>query len=153
MTNGHIDIIERASKLFDELVVGLAADNYKSNLFTLEERIVMMKKSIAHLDNVEVESFSGLSVEFAKRKKAQALIRGLRVVTDFEYEMQLATMNKHLNENLDTLFLMTTAQYAFLSSSIIKQVALTGGSVEDFVPEVVEQMLKGKYDLAGGVKA
>lgn len=145
VTNGHVHIAERACKLFDKVIIAVAHDNYKNNLFTLDERINMMKESTKHLFNVEVDYFTGLVAEYAKKEKAQALIRGLRAVTDFENEMQLAAMNKHLNYGLDTLFLMTESEYSFLSSSIIKQVAVLGGCVKGLVPDIVERGLQEKY--------
>lgn len=151
VTNGHIHIAERASKLFDKVIIAVAKDNYKKNLFSLEERIHMVEQSIRHLPNVEVDSFSGLTAEYAVFKNAQALIRGLRAVSDFEYEMQIAAMNKRLNETLETVFLMTSGEYSFLSSSMIKQVAFLGGSVKGLVPPVVEIGLKEKYCVAAKV--
>lgn len=147
VTNGHIHIIHRASLLFDKVIIAVADNNYKENLFTLEERIYLLKESTRDINNIEVEYFSGLIADYAREKKAQALIRGLRAISDFEYEMQIAEMNKHLNEQLETLFLMTTGKYSFLSSSIIKQVAVLGGSVEGLVPPVVEKSLKEKYRM------
>jgi pantetheine-phosphate adenylyltransferase len=149
VTNGHIHIAERACKLFDEVIVAVAADNYKNTLFSVSERLQMMEESLRHLKNVKVESFSGLVADFARARQGQALIRGLRAVTDFEYEMQIAAMNKRLNENLETLFLMTSGEYSFLSSSVIKQVAILGGSVKGLVPQVVEKNLQKKYNQNG----
>lgn len=146
VTNGHIDVAERASKIFDHVIIAIATENYKNNLFTIGERVHLMKESVKHINNVEVASFKGLIADYAKERKAQALIRGLRAVTDFEYEMQIATMNKHLNKELDTLFLMTGGEYSFLSSSIIKQVAIVGGSVKGLVPDVVEVNLRIKFN-------
>jgi len=145
VTYGHMHIAERASRLFGKVIIAVAADNYKKNLFTLEERLFLMRESTKHLKNVEVESFSGLVADYAKEKKAQALIRGLRAVSDFEYEMQIAAMNKHLNNNLETLFLMTQAEYSFLSSSSIKDVAMLGGDIEKLVPPIVVEKLKEKF--------
>lgn len=145
VTNGHIHIAARASILFERLIIAVAENNYKNNLFSLEERIELMKESVKHLSNVRVDSFSGLVADYARRKRAQALIRGLRAVSDFEYEMQNANMNKHLNENLETLFLIADGEYTFLSSSAIKQVAVLGGSIKGLVPPVVEVCLKDKY--------
>lgn len=145
VTNGHIHIIERACKLFDQVIIAIAEDNYKDTLFSVSERTQMMEESTRHISNVKVEKFSGLIAEYARKKNAQALIRGLRAVSDFEYEMQMATMNKHLNENLESIFLMTSGEYAFLSSSVIKQVAVLGGCVQGMVPPVVENSLKEKY--------
>ena len=145
VTKGHIHIIERTGKLFEEVIVAISKDNYKDTLFSVSERMHMMKESIKHIKNVRVDSFSGLTADYAQSKGAQALIRGLRAVSDFEYELQIATMNKHLNENLETLFLMTSSEYSFLSSSVIKQVAMLGGSVKGMVPAVVEEMLRKKF--------
>lgn len=147
VTKGHIHIAERASQLFDEVIIAVAEDSYKDTLFSVNERIYMMRESIKHLDNVTVDRFSGLAAEYAKDRNAGALIRGLRAVTDFEYEMQLAAMNKHLNKSLETLFLMTAGEYSFLSSSVIKKVAILGGCVKGLVPDVVEESLKRKYEL------
>jgi len=145
VTNGHIHIAERACKLFDKVIIAVAVENYKEDLFSLEERMTMIKESLKHLDNIEVESYKDLSADFATKKNAEALIRGLRAVSDFEYEMQMAAMNRHLNSNLETVFLMACGKYSFLSSSIIKQVALIGGSVQGLVPPLVEEKLKKKY--------
>lgn len=145
VTNGHIHIAERACQLFDQVIIAVAVDNYKKTLFSLEDRMYMMKESLAHLDNIVVESFSGLVADYARKKEAQALIRGLRAISDFEYEMQTAAMNKHLNHNLETLFLMTDGEYSFLSSSVIKQVAVLGACVRGLVPPIVEDYLKEKY--------
>jgi len=147
VTYGHVHIAERASKLFEKVVIAVAADNYKNNLFTLEERMFLVEQSTKHLDNVKVDCFSGLVANYAGKKRAQALIRGLRAVSDFEYELQLATMNKHLNEKVETLFLMAQGEYSFLSSSVIKQVAMVGGSIKGLVPEIVEQKLKEKFEI------
>ena len=148
VTNGHIHIAERAGSLFDRVIIAVAAENYKKNLFSLAERIDLMKKSTKHIENIEVESFTGLLAEYAKGKDAQASIRGLRAVTDFEYEMQIAAMNKHLNKDMETIFLMTEGKYSFLSSTMIKQVAMVGGSVKGLVPLIVEDSLKTKYKLS-----
>jgi pantetheine-phosphate adenylyltransferase len=145
VTNGHIHIAERACKLFDEVIIAISAVSYKNTFFSVSERVELMQESVKHLKNAKVESFSILSVEYAEQRQAQALIRGLRAITDFEYEMQLAAMNKRLNSNLETLFLMTSGEYSFLSSSVIKQVSMLGGSVKNLVPDVVEEMLKKKY--------
>ncbi len=145
VTNGHIHIAERASKLYDEVIIAVAADNYKKNLFTLDERLHLIEKSVGHIANAKAETFSGLIVEYARKKKAQALIRGLRAVSDFEYEMKVAAMNKYLCEELETVFLMTSAEYSFLSSNLIKQVAVLGGCLKGMVPPIVEESLKEKY--------
>lgn len=150
VTFGHIHIAERASALFGRLIIAVAENNYKKNLFTLEERIELMRESTKHLDNVKVDSFSGLVADYARKKRAQALIRGMRAVSDFEYEMQNAMMNKHLNENLETLFLIADGEYTFLSSSAVKQVAILGGSIKGLVPPFVEDRLREKYKNSEG---
>jgi len=145
ITNGHLDIVERAAKLFDQVVIGVAAENYKDNLFTLEERVALVQATISRLPNVQVEGFHGLLMDFVHAKKAQAIIRGLRAVSDFEYEFQMYLMNKKLDEKVETIFLMTANEYSFLSSSIIKQVASLGGCITGLVPAEVERALKEKF--------
>ncbi len=148
ITNGHIDLIKRALKIFDKIIVAIGENPSKTPLFTLEERIFMIKKSLEELDlldKVEVDSFSGLLVDFAKQKGASVIIRGLRAVSDFEYEMQLALMNRKLSNSMDTIFLMPSLKYIFLSSSIIKEAAKFGGNVEDLVPKIVFRKLKEKF--------
>lgn len=145
VTNGHLDIAERAGKLFDELIISVAAVSYKDTLFSVQERIEMMRGSVGHMRNVKVESFDIMLVEYARQRNAQALIRGLRAITDFEYEMQMALMNKRLNPQMETLFLMTSGENSFLSSSVIKQVAILGGNVKGLVPEIVLEKLAKKY--------
>lgn len=146
VTYGHMHIAERASKLFERVIIAVASDNYKKNLFSLEERMYLMTESTKHIPNVKVDSFAGLVADYARKKRAMALIRGLRAVSDFEYEMQIAAMNKHLNNKLETLFLMTEAKYSFLSSSSIKDVAMVGGDINDLVPSIVVQELKKKFN-------
>lgn len=145
ITNGHLDIVERAAKLFDQVVIGVAAENYKNNLFTLEERVALVRTTVARLPNVQVEGFHGLLMDFVHAKKAQAIIRGLRAVSDFEYEFQMYLMNKKLDEKVETIFLMTANEYSFLSSSIIKQVVSLGGCITGLVPTEVEKALKEKF--------
>ncbi|MBQ4093018.1 MAG: pantetheine-phosphate adenylyltransferase [Firmicutes bacterium] len=145
VTNGHMDIITRGAALFDKLIIGVAKDNYKKNLFQTEERIEILKEVTADLKNVEVEAFSGLLMDYCREKGACAVIRGLRAVSDFEYEMQMALMNKNLNPNVETVFLMTSQQHSFISSSIIKDVASLGGSITGLVPPSVEQRIIAKY--------
>ena len=146
VTNGHMDIITRGAALFDKLIIGVAKDNYKKNLFQTEERIEILKEVTADLKNVEVEAFSGLLMDYCREKGACAVIRGLRAVSDFEYEMQMALMNKNLNPNVETVFLMTSQQHSFISSSIIKDVASLGGSISGLVPPLVEQRIIEKYN-------
>jgi len=147
ITNGHIDILERAVNLFDRVIVAIAVENYKDTLFNLEERKQLVEAACKHLPRTEVHVFDGLLMKFVETVNAQAIIRGLRAVSDFEYEMQMAMMNKRLNNNVETVFLMSATKYSFLSSSIIKQVALLDGSVKGLVPEEVEEALKQKYAM------
>ena len=142
ITNGHVDIIERASKITDKLIVAVLNNSSKTSLFAVEERMEMIRESIRHVSNVEVEAFDGLLVDFAKIKGANFIIRGLRAVTDFEYELQLAQTNRQLYGDLDTIFLLTNLNYSYLSSSTVKEVAKFGGDVNKFVPQNVEERLK-----------
>lgn len=146
VTNGHMDIICRGAALFDQLIIGVAKDNYKKNLFSADERIEILRTVTAAMENVEVEAFSGLLMDFCREKNACAVIRGLRAVSDFEYEMQMALMNKQLNPNVETVFLMTGQQHSFISSSIIKDVASLGGSITGLVPPLVEERIIEKYN-------
>lgn len=146
VTNGHLDILYRSSTLFDRVIVAIATDNYKNTLFTIEERAELLQKVIGHMPNVQVDVFSGLLVDYVKAKGACAIIRGLRAVSDFDYEFQVALMNKKLYRHAETVFLTTDTKYSFLSSSIIKKVASLGGCVKGLVPEEVEEALKKKYN-------
>ncbi|MGI6553390.1 MAG: pantetheine-phosphate adenylyltransferase [Clostridia bacterium] len=145
ITNGHLDIVERAAGIFDRVIIAIANENYKKNLFTLEERRDLVIKVCKHIPNIQVEVFQGLLADFVQQKKAYIIIRGLRAVSDFEYEFQMSVMNKKLNKNIETVFLTAANEYTFLSSSIIKQVASLGGSVNGLVPPVIEQALKDKF--------
>lgn len=145
ITYGHIDIIERAAKITDKLIVSVLNNSAKNPLFSVNERVEMIKKAVEGFDNVEVESFEGLTIDYCKVKKASFMIRGLRAVTDFEYELQLAQTNRALYDKVDTVFLLTNLNYAYLSSSAVKQVIKYGGDVSKFVPHYVEAKLKEKY--------
>lgn len=145
VTNGHLDIIERAAKQFNRLVVAVAIDNYKNSVFTTDERIEMLKKVTSHIDNVIVDAFSGLLVNYVVEKEAGAVVRGLRAVTDFEYEFQLALMNRKLDKRVETVFFMTSNEYVFTSSSLIKQVACLGGMPQGLLPPLAEKALRDKY--------
>ncbi|HHX60170.1 MAG TPA: pantetheine-phosphate adenylyltransferase [Epulopiscium sp.] len=145
VTNGHIDIIRRSAKLVDTLVVAILQNTNKNSLFSEEERIKLLYDSCTDIENLQIECFSGLLVDFAKAKKADLIIRGLRALTDFEYEFQMAQMNKHLYPDVETIFLVTDVKYSFLSSSAIKEVAKFGGSVSDFVPQIVADQTLDKY--------
>ena len=146
VTNGHIDIIKRSAKLVDTLIVAILENSSKKAFFSTQERIQLLEESCKDIENLKVESFSGLLVDFAKEKEANLIIRGLRALTDFEYELQMAQMNKHLHSEIETIFLVTNVRYSFLSSSAIKEVAQFGGDVSDFVPPIValETLRKNK---------
>jgi len=144
ITNGHLDIATRAAKLFKKLIIGVYDTPSKHLLFTTEERVDMVRQAIANLPNVEVESFSGLAVDFARKVKAQAVVRGLRVGADFEREFEMALMNKELFPELELVCLMTNLEYQFLSSSLLKEVASLGGNIDDFVPKDVAEALRKK---------
>ncbi|WP_201261917.1 pantetheine-phosphate adenylyltransferase [Metasolibacillus sp. FSL H7-0170] len=145
ITNGHLDIINRAADVFDIVYVGVLNNSSKNPLFTIDERIQLIKEITKERPNIRVESSSGLLVDYAKEKGAQAIVRGLRAVSDFEYEMQITSMNRVLDENIETFFIMTKNQYSFLSSSIVKEVAKYGGDIGELVPPIVEQALKEKF--------
>lgn len=144
ITNGHIDIITRASKMFDRVILAIAASPSKKPMFDLNERVALAQQAIAHLDNVEVVGFSDLMANFARDRQATILIRGLRAVADFEYEMQLAHMNRHLMPELESVFLMPSKEWSFISSSLVKEVARHQGDVTDFLPPNVQQALMEK---------
>ena len=144
ITNGHIDIITRASKMFDRVILAIAASPSKKPMFDLNERVALAQQAIAHLDNVEVVGFSDLMANFARDRQATILIRGLRAVADFEYEIQLAHMNRHLMPELESVFLMPSKEWSFISSSLVKEVARHQGDVTDFLPPNVHQALMEK---------
>lgn len=144
MTNGHLDIVTRAALMFDHIVLAVAVSPSKKPMFTLDERVAMATEVTAHLDNVEVVGFSDLMANFARAQQANVLVRGLRAVSDFEYELQLAQMNRHLLPTLESVFLMPSEAYSFISSSLVKEVARHGGEVNDFLPDTVYQALKAK---------
>ncbi|MDO5101062.1 MAG: pantetheine-phosphate adenylyltransferase [Eubacteriales bacterium] len=145
ITYGHLDIIKRAAKFVDHLTVGVLHNPAKRPLFSVEERVEMIRQSIKDIPNVSVEAFSGLSVMFAKQKNATVIVRGLRAVTDFEYELQMAQTNRVLSEGIDTLFLTTALDYAYLSSTNVREVACFQGDISKFVPPFVEKKIKEKY--------
>ncbi len=144
ITNGHIDVATRAAKLFSKLIVGVYETPGKHALFAPNERLEMARKAMAGVANIEVQSFSGLTVDFARKVKAQAMVRGLRVSADFEWEFDMAMMNKKLHPELELVCLMANPQYQFLSSSLLKEVARLGGKIDDLVPEYVAGALKKK---------
>ena len=143
-TNGHLDIAQRATKLFDTVIVAVANNEEKKPLFTLQERVQFVQESIGHLPNVRVDSFDGLLVNYVEERGGQAVIRGLRAISDFEFEFQLALMNRKLNERVETIFMMPKETYTFLSSRIVKEIARLHGDVRAFVPAHVEAALKKK---------
>lgn len=145
ITNGHLDIIQRGAKVFDEVIVVIFNNQSKSPLFTAAERAKLIEESILDLPNVSVDVSDGLLVDYAKERNAHAILRGLRAVSDFEYEMQITSMNKRLQPHIETFFMMTNNQYSFLSSSIVKEVAKYHGNICDLVPDVVAEALKKKY--------
>ena len=147
VTFGHIDIIKRTANLFEEVVVAVFKNPNKEPLFSMEERVELLNKSLKDIsyDNISIDSFTGLTMEFVKSQDADAIIRGLRAVSDFEGEFQMASMNKQINGDIETIFFMTDSKYAFLSSSVVKEVAQFGGEVSDVVPECVCQALRKKY--------
>lgn len=144
VTYGHLDIIKRSAQFVDELVVGVLVNNTKNPMFTLEERVSMLEYLTKEFSNVRIASFEGLLVDFAKKEKANIIIRGLRAVTDFEYELQMAQTNHIMNSDVDTIFLTTSLEYSYLSSSIVKEVALLHGDISKFVPEYVIKKIQEK---------
>lgn len=145
ITNGHLDILERALKLFDKVIITVAKNPSKQPLFSQEERRSLIRSAVKRYKNVEVDLFDGLLVEYARKKKATSLVRGLRAISDFEYELQMALMNRKLDSTLETVFLMPNEKYTYLNSSIIREIARLGGDVRDFVPEAVLKALTGKH--------
>ena len=145
ITSGHLDVIDRASQLVDEVVVAVADSQKKGPLFTLEERVELVRQATAHLSNVRVEPFKGLLVDFAKELDATVVVKGLRAITDFEYEFQMTAMNYQLSPQLETLFIMSPPQYMYLSSSIVREISKMGGDIQQFVPPCVYEALKRKY--------
>jgi pantetheine-phosphate adenylyltransferase len=144
LTNGHLDVVQRAAKLFDRVILAVAQNDSKNPLFTLRERQQLATQCVKHLTNVEVDAFDGLLVEYVEQRSAQAIIRGLRAVSDFEFEFQLALMNRKLNERVETIFMMPKDTYTFLSSRIVKEIARLGGDVSSFVPPQVQAALTSR---------
>jgi pantetheine-phosphate adenylyltransferase len=147
ITNGHIDLIERASKLFDKIVVGIASSEKKNPLFTIEERIALASESLAHLSNVEIRGFDYLLVNFVNDCEADAVMRGLRAVSDFEYEFQLANMNRALSPEVESIFLTPAEKFSYISSSLVREISSLGGDVSKFVPTHVMNGLMEKFSL------
>jgi pantetheine-phosphate adenylyltransferase len=148
LTNGHLDLIERGSKIFDELIVGILRNPEKDPLFSLSERREMMEAMTEQWKNVRVDSFEGLMVDYAVKVKASAVLRGIRAISDYEYELQMALMNRKLSPNLETVFMMPAEAYSYLSSRLVREIAQLGGSISGLVPDLVEQRLREKMDPA-----
>ena len=147
-TNGHVDVIERAARHFSQIVVAVIANPSKRPLFSLEERVALLEEALSHVPNAEVASFDGLLVDYARRREVDVVLKGLRAVSDFEYELQMAGMNAALSDRLDTMFLSAKPAWAFLSSSLVKEVAQHGGRVEPFVPAGVARALARRFPSA-----
>ena len=145
VTNGHLDILERGLKLFDKIIIAILTNPKKNFLFSLNERIEMLEESLKKFSNVEIDTFDGLTVDFAAQRNAQGILRGLRAMSDFEYEFQMALMNRRLNREVQTVFLMTGLRWIYTSSSIIKEAAQFGGSITGMVPPIVEKKIKLKF--------
>lgn len=150
ITNGHIDLVQRSLKIFDEVIIAVAANPKKQPLFTVEERLELIRQSIKEMKKARAEAFDSLLVEYAKDRKSVAIVRGLRAVSDFEYELQMALMNRRLDMNIETVFMMPSEEYTFLSSTLVKEVASFGGLVKGLVPEVVEKVLKERFKKYSG---
>lgn len=148
ITNGHLSIIDRASTIFDKLIIAILNNPQKEPLFTIEERIDMIRKSLNGHRNVEVDTFDGLLVDYAVEKNANVILRGLRALSDFEYEFQMALMNRKLNRDVQSIFLMTDYKWFYISSTIIKEAASLGGNTSGLVPEIVDKRLKEKFNFA-----
>ena len=146
VTNGHLDVIKRSAKIVDELIVGVLNNNLKSPLFNVDNRVKMLNEVVADIPNVKVMAFDGLLVDFAHQVDAKVIIRGLRAVTDFEYELQMSQTNMVLDENIETLFLSTKLEYAYLNSSTVKEVASHGGDISRFVPDIVAKQVINKIE-------
>ena len=144
ITNGHIDVIKRASKVFDHLIVAVLVNDSKKSMFTLDERLDILKHSIENLDNVSFDSFSGLLVDYCKEKQLSAIVRGLRAISDFEFELQMAQRNRQLYDETETVFFTTSEQYSYLSSSLVKEVAKFGGKIDGLIPDYAIMKMKQK---------
>lgn len=153
VTLGHYDIIERSSKIFDKLIVGVLNNSAKSPLFSVEERVNMLKDVTSHFPNVEVQSFAGLLIDFVRSNDANVIVRGLRAITDFEYELQLAQMNRVIAPEIDTLFLTTNLKYAYLGSSMAKEVAMYGGDISSFLSPEIAEKVREKYAAQAGQRS
>jgi len=149
-TNGHIDIIKRSGALFDKVIVAVLINPNKSPLFSVEERVDILRRTCGDIKNVEIDSFSGLLIDYCKSKNANVIVKGLRAVSDFEYELQMAHMNKKLNQEIETVFIMTSSRYSYLSSSLVKEVAQFGGCIRGLVPEIIEKEIYERLNSISG---
>ena len=147
-TNGHLDLIQRGSKIFEELVVAILRNSEKSPMFSVSERLEMLRELTADLKNIRIDTFDGLMVEYAKSIDAMCVLRGIRAISDYEYELQMAFMNRNLEPTLETVFMMPAVKYSYVSSRLVREVAQAGGPVKGLVPEIVEQKLREKLDPA-----
>ncbi len=147
-TNGHLDLIQRGAKIFEELVVAILRNSEKTPMFSVSERLEMLKELTADLNNVRIDTFDGLMVEYAKSMDAMCVLRGIRAISDYEYELQMALMNRKIEPTLETVFMMPADKYSYVSSRLVREVAQVGGPVKGLVPEVVEQKLREKLDPA-----
>jgi pantetheine-phosphate adenylyltransferase len=143
-TLGHLDVVERAAKLFEEVIIAIGVNSSKAPMLSVEQRLEALRSSVGHLSNVKVDSFSGLLVEYATSKGARSIVRGLRATSDFEYEFQMAMVNRRLTEEIEMVFLMTKWEYSYLSSSIVREVAMLGGDVSQMVPPAVVEIIKSR---------
>jgi len=144
VTNGHLDLIERGAKIFDRLIVSILRNFEKEPLFSLDERVDMLREVVRPWPNVEIDVFSGLLVDYARQREANVILRGIRAVSDYEYELQMAMMNRKLNQNLETVFMMPALSYSYLSSRLVREIARLGGSIAGLVPPVVEERMRDK---------
>lgn len=149
LTNGHIDIIERGLKIFDKIIVAALMNPSKNYLFTLDERLDILKKTFGHKDNIQVDFFEGLLVDYLKKRNITTVVRGLRAISDFEIEFQMALMNRQINDKFETIFLVPSVNYNYVSSRLVKEVYSLGGEVSSLVPDMVDKMLKEKYNPKG----
>ncbi len=150
VTNGHLDIIERTAEIFDKVVVAILVNSSKVPTFSTEEKVDMLKKATAHIDNVEIEFFDGLLVNYAKKKGARVIVKGLRAISDFEYEFQMAMVNKSVEPEIETLFMMTSNKYSYLSSSIVKELGNLGAPLTDLVPDIIMDDITNKLKGMNG---
>lgn len=148
VTNGHMDVIYRTSKLCDKLIVAVGNNEGKKNTFTIDERVELIRRAVKDMDNIEVESFSNLLIDFVRKKNARVIVKGLRAVSDFEYEFQMALLNKNLDPEIETLFMMTNVLYAYLSSSAVKELARNGGSIDGLVPDCIKDDILRKFSIS-----